>query len=241
MDTPGGNFSGNPASWPWFGRAGLGALSLVIANSAVLMVWFATDVTTFQLLLVYWCECVWIGIASGLKLLAASVFGAPFATKNVEVSAGAALFLSLLSIGLCGGVFFSLSGMILVALLFANDALALSQPGDEPLQNLRLIVIASCLLAAAHLVSFVVNFLVRGEFRAARAGDLLALPFRRSLALFVFIALGIGLMAALPEFASTGTFAVSVIALKLLWDLRLHVRERRAFSAPDRAAGQDLT
>ncbi|MGB5740459.1 MAG: hypothetical protein WBM54_14040, partial [Woeseia sp.] len=52
---------------------GLGALGLLVANAAMLLCFFAYDLTLFQLVLVFWCECLWIGVASAGKLIAASI------------------------------------------------------------------------------------------------------------------------------------------------------------------------
>lgn len=212
------------------GRLGIGALSLVIANAGVLVFYFAYDITLFQLVLVYWCECLWVGVFCGIKLLVASIFGAPYENRYANVSRGAAVFTSLLAIGTTATAFFSLLGAALLAILFANDALALGNAGDEMYRHIGLVVGTSLLLLAAHAISFVVNFLVLGEFRRARFSDLLALPFKRSFALLAAILASIAVVLAIPAIASTTGFAIVIILLKVLWDIRLHKRERRAFS-----------
>ena len=48
-----------------------------MANASLLVVYVLYDATLYQLVLVYWCECLWIGIFSALKLIIASRFGSP--------------------------------------------------------------------------------------------------------------------------------------------------------------------
>jgi Family of unknown function (DUF6498) len=212
----------------WLSRLGVGALVLLLANAGVLILFFTRDVTLFQLVLVYWCECVWIGIFSAIKLIVASIFGDPYNNRWAEVTPGASVFWSLFVIFLSSTAFISLLGFSLMAILFANDVLALSSPGDDMLNHIGLILGTSCLLMTAHALSFITNFLLLGEFRIARVGTLVALPFKRCLALFFAILISLGCIALLPRFSDTAGFAALVIALKSLWDLWLHVSERRA-------------
>jgi hypothetical protein len=216
---------------PLAGELGLSALGFIAGNSLLLVLYFVHDVTLFQLVLVYWCECAWIGLFSALTLLTASMIGDPYRNRVAEVSGGAGLFMSLVVIGFSSTAFFALLGMILMGILMANDALALSSPGDDMLNHIGLVLGASLLLAAAHAISFVGNFLILGEYKMARVGTLLALPFKRSLALLVTIAVSIAVVAKVPGLASTTAFAVVVIVLKSLWDVWLHRKERKGFAA----------
>ena len=230
MSTPESLVTRTDARLPFVGRLGLGAISLIIANAGLLTLYFGYDVTLFQLVLVYWCECAWIGIFSAIKLIVASVIGDPYESRWANVSPGAALFTSLFVIVFSSAAFFSLLGIMLMSILFANDALALSNPNDEMLNHIGLVLGASFLLMTAHAISLVVNFLVLGEFRTAKVRSLVALPFQRCIALLVAIAVSIAFIAFVPGFANTSAFAVAVILLKTLWDIRLHHKERRAFA-----------
>jgi hypothetical protein len=209
------------------GRFSLGALSLVVANSGLLVLYFVYDVTLFQLVLVYWCECVWIGAFSAIKLITASMIGDPYENRWAEVSGGAGLFMSLLVIVFSSTAFFSLLGMILLAILFANESLALSSAGDDLYRHIGLVLGVSLLLMAGHAISFVGNFLLLGEYKLARIGMLIALPFKRCIALLVAILASIVFITTVPGLANTAAFAVIVIVLKGAWDIRLHFSERR--------------
>lgn len=197
------------ASLPLPGELGLSALGFIAGNSLLLVLIFVYDVTLFQLVLVYWCECVWIGIFSAIKLITACAIGDLYQNCVAEASGGAGVYLSLFVIGLSSTAFFSLLGVILVGILMANDALTLSNPGDDNLNHIGLVIGTSLLLMTSHAISFVGNFLLLGEHKIARVGTLVALPFKRSLALLVTIAF----VATVPGMASTSAFAVLVIVL----------------------------
>ena len=134
---------------------GLGALALILANAGVLVLFFVHDVTLFQLVLVYWCECAWIGVFSAVKLTVASVFGDPYQNRWADVSPGASVFSSLFVIMFSGSAFITLLGFSLMAILFANDVLALSSPGDDMMNHIGLVLGTSSLLLTAHALSFV--------------------------------------------------------------------------------------
>jgi len=230
MSAPGTLITRTDTRLPFVGRLGLGAISLIIANAALLTLYFGYDVTLYQLVLVYWCECVWVGVFSAIKLIVASIIGDPYENRWAEVSAGVALFKSLFVILLSSMIFFLLLGMLLNSILYATDVLALSNPNDAIFNDVDLVLGASFLLMTGHAVSLVVNFLVLGEYKTARVRTLVALPFHRCLALLVAIMVSIAFVTYVPGFANTSAFAVPVILLKVFWDIRLHQKERRAFA-----------
>ena len=217
-------------SGPWLRRFSISAISLVIANAGVLSIFLIYDVSLFQLVLVYWCECLWIGVFSAIKLIVASLVGDPYENRWAHVSPGSALFLSIIVIVSSSGAFFSLLGITLMSILFANDALQLSTASDQMHQHIGLVLGASLLLLASHGISLVANFLLLGEYKLARVGMLVALPFKRCAALFLMILISIVFVALVPAFANTFAFAAVIIVLKVFWDLGLHAIERRDFA-----------
>lgn len=105
-------------------------------------------------------------------------------------------------------------------------------PGAVPLQSaLGPVIGSSALFLIGHGVSFVVNFLVGGECKSARAVTLLALSFKRCIALIAAIVVAFTADWLLPGFANTTGFVILLMALKLAWDYVLHLRERRAFAS----------
>lgn len=214
----------------WIGRAGMGAASLIAANVGLAVIYFAYDLTLYQLVLVYWWECLWIGLFSALKLIIASIAGDPFSNRYVGTTAGGRVVLSIMLIGAVSTVFGSVLGFTGMSLLWVGEALPESATVDRAVNQVTLILGSSFLFLLGHGLSFVVNFLLLGEFRRARAGALLLLPFKRCLALIACIVVAVAVVLGIPVLASTTGFAALVIVLKLLWDSWLHVRERRAFA-----------
>ncbi|MDH5618246.1 MAG: DUF6498-containing protein, partial [Gammaproteobacteria bacterium] len=53
------------------GARGVAALSLFAANAGMLFLFFALDLTLFEVVVVYWFEALWVGLFSGLKLVTA--------------------------------------------------------------------------------------------------------------------------------------------------------------------------
>ena len=218
----------------WIGRAGIGAVSLVAANAGLAWIYFHFDLTLYQLVLVYWWECLWIGLFSAF----ASTIGDPYSSRYVSSTAGGRIVLSILLIVSMSTAFGSLLGLTGMSLLWAGEALPGSGEADRAINHIGLILGSSLLFLLGHGLSFVVNFLALGEFRRARVGTLLLLPFKRFLALLTCIAVAIGVVVKVPALASARAFAAIIIILNVLWDVWLPLRERRAFAGTTgRAAG----
>ncbi len=205
-------------------------LSLFAANAGMLFLYFALDLTLFEVVVVYWFEALWVGLFSGLKLLTASLFGDPYENRWVDVSRGASLLMSLFAIAKSGGAFLFLIVITFVALVVAQQELTGVDGGEFMEQQLPLLLKCSLLFVAGHGLSFIVNFIVRGEFRRARFVTLLWLPFKRALALFVTIVAALTALQQWPGVLTYTSFAAILIVVKLSWDLFLHWRERRSFA-----------
>ena len=173
---------------------------------------------------------------SGLKVLTASLYGSPFENRWVHVSRGSGLFFSLFAMVKSGGVFLELLAMTGVALVVAQQELT-GVPGNDFVRDQAMLMLkCSLIFFVGHGLSFVVNFLLRGEFRHARFGALMRLPFKRSLAFLVTVVASLTAIQAWPGVASETTYAAVLILVKLAWDYFLQRRERRALTA-DTAAG----
>lgn len=218
---------------PAIGRLGLSAISLIVANAAVLYLYLHYDLSLIQVVLIYWCECVWIGFFSAAKLILASIIGDPYENRWAEFSKGGALFASIVVIFFSSSAFFTVLGAVLMIVLFVQHSFDAGSSGIELLGHVSVVIGTSMVLLVSHGISFVTNFLILGEFRRARFGDLVAMPFKRSLALLLAIVVSLIFVILLPWLASTTLFAAIVVALKLALDLRLHRRERLTFAAAD--------
>lgn len=213
------------------GAQSFAALSLLAANASMLFLYFALDLTLFEVVVVYWFEALWVGLYSGLKLLTASLFGDPLENRWVDVGQFSALLLSLYAIAKAGFAFLFLNVITGVALVVANEGLT-GMPGNDFIaEQGPLLLKCSLLFVVGHGLSFIINFIVLGEFRRARFGTLLWLPFKRALALFVTIVAALTALQTWPGILTYTTFALLLIVVKLSWDWFLHARERRSFAA----------
>ncbi len=158
------------------------------------------------------------------------MFGDPYENRWVDVSRGAGFLMSLFAIAKSGGAFLFLIIVTFVALVVAQQELTGLDGSDFVEQQVPLLLKCSLLFVAGHGLSFIVNFLVLGEFRRARFTTLLWLPFKRALALFVTIAAALTALQQWPGVLTYTSFAALLIVVKLSWDLFLHWRERRSFA-----------
>jgi hypothetical protein len=209
-------------------RAEAGVISLLAANLGVLILFFAYNLNLFQLAVVYWWECLWIGIFSALKLIVASVIGSPYENDYVDFSRGSSVLTSVVAIGFVSTEFLTIFGFLGMAILFAFKTLSEVNDIDLLVDGMGTIFLFSVLFLISHGISFFVNFIGFREFKTARVGPLLALPFKRCFALIGVVAVAFACVYWIPAFANTTGFAIALILVKLLWDYRLHKRERRA-------------
>ena len=205
-------------------RFGIGTAGVLLANVGFLSFFLVYDLSLYQLVLIYWCECFWVGVFSFLKLLVASLIGDPFANRHVHVSRGSSLFFSVIAAWFTSGLFFFL--FALLGFLVFSPAFDSADAHGVQLEHLGFILGASLLLAAGHAISFIANFLVLGEFKQARFAQLLALPFKRCLAMLGAVIIAFAVMLALPDIATSTVFAAILIMLKVVADYRLHCAER---------------
>jgi hypothetical protein len=212
------------------GASGIAALTLLIANAGMLFIAVAYDLTLFQIILVYWWEALWIGLYSGLKLLTASLFGNPYENKWVDVSWGSAFLMSIFAIIKSGAAFITMLALTGFALVVAHEKLTGISGNDFVTDQIELVLKISMLFLVGHGISFVANFLLRGEFRHARISTLVWLPFRRCLALLVVVVAALIAILAYPGILSYTSFALILIGSKLAWDFVLHRRERRSLA-----------
>jgi len=213
------------------GRISVGALSLLIANASLLFVFIAFDVTLFQLIIVFWLESFWIGLFSAIKLIAASILGDPYGNRYVEFSRGANLLTSIFAIGFVSAEFLALFGIVGMALVVASNWFTGNGFGDVVREDVEVVLGSALLFLVGHGISFFTNFIALGEYKTARVGTLLSLPFRRCIALLAAIVFAFAATYFVPGFSNTVSFAALLILLKLLWDYRLHLKERKALSA----------
>jgi len=205
----------SPAAW-----------ALLAANLGSLILYLALDLSLYQLLVVYWWETVWIGAFNALKLLVASIIGQPYDYLSwLHVTRGSSALISIVALLFFGGkylVFVLLLALVVFMLPEAmgdGDALTALEQGGEA------VALTTALFLCSHTVSFVLNFIVRQEYRSARAIGLIFWPYVRCSALLGAMAIAFLVLALFPQFASTTMCAMLIIIIKLTADLALHSRE----------------
>lgn len=216
----------------------LSVLTLLVVNAVFLVMFLVYDLTLFQVAAVYWWECLWIGIFCALKLLVASIIADPYENRWVHFSPGGRILASFIAILFVSAEFLGLFFILGVVITFVFHSLTGIDQSELLRSALGPVIGSSVLFLIGHSVSFVVNFLVGGEYRNARASILLALPFKRCTALIASIVVAFTAAWLLPGFANTTGFVILLIVFKLAWDYVLHLRERWAF-APDHPADDD--
>jgi hypothetical protein len=210
------------------GKVGIGALALFVANATLLLLYLVYDLTLFQLVIVFWLECFWVGFFSALKIIAASLLGDPYGNRYVDVSPGAGLVISLLTIGFVSAEFLGLFAIVGIAIAFAAEAVTDTSMDNMVFDSIGLMFGSAALFFVGHGISFIANFIGMREYKTAKVGALLALPFRRCLALLGAIIIAFAITLLVPDFSNTTSFAILLLALKVFWDFRLHLSERRA-------------
>ncbi|MGB5543923.1 MAG: DUF6498-containing protein [Gammaproteobacteria bacterium] len=201
---------------PWLQRIGSSGLVLILANCIPLcgVLFFGWDV--FALMLQFWFENVVIGVFALLRI----------ATAGQKTSIGGRLFLALFFTLHYGG--FTLGHGYLLLELFGTGSYDMDQM-FQPEFWLALIAqtgiaIALVALFASHLYSFVVNYLLAGEFRRMAPRKAMSMPYPRIILLHLSL-LGGGFLLEMTGQPLAG-LAIFVL-LKIGLDLSLHRREHR--------------
>lgn len=148
------------------------AIGLVVANVVPLVgvIWF--DWSLFGVMWLYWAENGIIGA---------------FALARILTAGGGAGLLSRLGLGMFFtihfGVFWSVHGVFVATLFGGGDAIGLGSADLAPWEGLVPLVLS-------HGASFVLNYLVRGERKAAEPGGEMIKPYGRVVILHIVLILG---------------------------------------------------
>jgi len=215
----------------------LSVLGLVAANTIPIfgVLYFKWD--AFSIVLLYWAENLVIGFYNVLKIATAKV------AHPIEHLGK--LFLIPFFIVHFGG-FAAVHGLFIL-LLFGKGQ-SLSSGGQHPwpcfLVFVQLLIgviwqvystipanmkIAIAALFVSHGVSFVDNFLLKGEFASAKPKDLMGQPYSRVMVMHIAIIAGAFVSAALHSAAG---ILLVLIVLKTILDVKLHLREHRKIWQP---------
>ncbi|MEM1412913.1 MAG: DUF6498-containing protein [Pseudomonadota bacterium] len=219
---------------------------LVAVNLGLLAGVLLFDWSVFDIIFLFWAENLVIGAINVLKMITAhpapsaapdpesgtSVGQAsPVDIKSVAAGWGAKLFLIPFFILHYGG--FCLGHGIFVFALF-NEA---GEFGDDlwtavPALLTGALGLSLAMLAASHFISFLLNYLGRGEYRRTSASELMGRPYGRIIALHVTIIVG-GFLALAAD--NHVLMLTVLVVLKTFVDLAMHGRERQKYVDPESA------
>ena len=211
-------------TWQKIGAAELlrpSVATLLIANILPLLGVIFLKWEVFPLLVVFWLENVIVGVFNVLKMLLASpASGKQWGTKVVAIPFFCFHY----------GMFTAVHGMF-VFLMFGG--ILVGEPEFPTPGNLaRVFDIyqlwwAVLALFISHLVSFIFNYIGRGEYKQANVNTLMGQPYARVVILHVTIIIGaflIGIFGS-PVFA-----LILLIALKAVIDIQAHLREHKKYA-----------
>jgi hypothetical protein len=196
----------------------------------VLLGWWSA----YEILLLYWAENLVIGVLQLARMATVLVlrreyemlFTIPFFTIHYGGFAlGHGLILSTL-FGPILGVPGADTAVAEPALLTVVEAPLRTLASPEGL------LLGLVLLAGSHLFSFVVNFLMGGEWRSVTPGRLMGEPYGRVIILHVVLIFGAWAVVALG--APVAALALLVV-IKIAVDAVAHRRQHRG-ATPDRPA-----
>lgn len=210
-------------AWQKIGIAELArpsVLTLLIANILPLFGVLLLHWDVFPLLVVFWLENVIVGVFNVIKML----FASPASGRQWGAKIAAIPFFCFHY-----GMFTLIHGLF-VFLVFGgilNETSEDLSPGlFAQVFNEYLLWWAVLALFISHLVSFVLNYIGKGEYKQAKINALMGEPYGRVVILHITIILGAFLVAIFgaPVFA-----LILLIALKLIVDIQAHLREHKKY------------
>ncbi len=215
-------------------RHSLSIFALVAANLIPLFGVLFFDWNTSLVLALFWIENLIIGAFNLIKMVTVSVHG-----KRVNDLALCAFFVLHFGIfcaahgvflwdllgfdDIDAGHFFANPEFGLFSLLFDGAAVFLSFIEMHG----QLILIGISALVLSHLVSFIENFLLRGEIFELKAGTLMGQPYAQIVVMHAGLMLG---ALAIDKFGSTVWLLLVMVLFKLAVDVKLHLKRRKKYN-----------
>lgn len=216
----------------------LPAGALLLANLVVAGITLARGWGFYEIMLVYWCEAVIIGGFNVARMVVVALAGEPFGKWVEPDGIGTRIFLAIFALGFFIVKFgaFALGLGFLVVSLPALLSHAHGSEVHDIFHGLKAVgggvLKAAAVLFVSHAISFVMNFLWRGEYKNAGMIGLIFWPYIRMSLVMVTLALGIVAAALMPVLDTSVTFGVVIVAVKTLADLVMHYAEHSRVSLP---------
>ncbi|MEJ2360170.1 MAG: DUF6498-containing protein [Gammaproteobacteria bacterium] len=196
------------------------SLVLIGANLIPLYGVFELGWPIFPILFLFWLENVVIGLLNVLRMLLADPADLVLWTSK---------FFMVPFFCVHYGMFTAIHGLFVIRLFGGNHYGDMDHgfwPINGAIQAIRDFDLswAVMILAASHLFSFLWNYLGHGEYRRAAISELMQRPYRRVVLLHLTILLGGAVAMAL---GSPVWGLLLLIALKIGFDLKAHIKEHR--------------
>lgn len=194
------------------------ALVLIGANLIPLYGVIELGWPVFPILLLFWLENVVIGILNATRMLLAD-------PRDIALWASKLFMVPFFCVHY--GLFTAIHGTFVIQ-LFGGNSYRHIDHGLWPIESASRAIVdyqlgwAVLILATSHLFSLFWNYLGRGEYKRAAITELMQRPYRRVVMLHLTIILGGGITMAL---GSPVWGLVLLIALKIGFDLRAHIKE----------------
>ena len=220
-------------AWYRIGSSAGAVIALVVANLIPLVGVLFLGWNVWNILVIYWLENGIVGAFNVLKMAKAdgAELRGPSAfdlVVNGQPASGTARLFLIPFFVVHYGLFWLVHGVFVLTLpLFASIGGESLTPTDGP--TFGPILFAVVALAVSHGLSFWWNFLRGGEYRRTDAGALMFAPYGRLVALHLTIIFGA--MATIVTGAPAAAVGI-LVAIKIVIDLGLHLREHRAVGTP---------
>lgn len=206
-------------------------ISLLAANAVPLFGVLFLKWDAFNIVLLYWAENLAVGFYNVLKMVFVKVkepkehlgklFMIPFFIVHFSGFTGIHGVFVLTMFGKSDGHFMDRTSwpcffaFVQILLNVFRESLSIMTP------QMRLAVLA---LFASHGVSFVYNYLIKGEYARTDLGKLMAAPYARVVVMHIAIIAGGFALAALK---SPAALLLVLVVLKTFLDIKLHLYEHR--------------
>ena len=210
------------------------AIFLVLSNLLLGVGVLAFGWNIHHLLFAYWLEIIIIGLFNLAKIFVVCLFGSPWGDRVGSDNRLGDLLMSFIAL-----IFFATKfGGVIIATFFL--LLILPSAFVEPevakasgfiWKSLREMLSGVGyyvpVLLLSHGISFFVNFIGRKEFKKNTVFWLIVYPYVRCLAMMLVVIPSLLVAKTYPVFGVTSTFAIALVAMKLVGDLFTHLRIHR--------------
>lgn len=223
------------APWLHISRADLlkpSVIILIVANLVPIFGVIFLGWEVFPILLLFWIENVIVGVFNVLKMLTVKP-----AQANGHLAKASIIPFFCVHYGM-----FTLVHGIFVFFIFGgfleSDSFFPDIPGTvERIRDYQL-GWAVLGLAASHAISFVINYIGRGEYKQTNLSQLMAQPYGRVVVLHLTILIGGFLMAML---GAPAVGLIFLIMLKIAIDVVSHLREHSKTGAVPQPSNETLS